>query len=85
MFSQGTLAGLRPAVVALIASAGVSILSLALFGDGVASAAAFNWLGAGLFAAAFVILRRFKPDPILVMSGCGVLGGVLYLLVGGAV
>ena len=46
-YIQGTLAGLRPAVVALIASAGVSILSLAVFGDGVASAAAFNWLGAG--------------------------------------
>ena len=54
-YIQGTLAGLRPAVVALIASAGVSILSLAVFGDGVASAAAFNWLGAGLFVAAFVV------------------------------
>lgn len=54
-YIQGTLTGLRPAVVALIASAGVSILSLAVFGDGVASAAAFNWLGAGLFVAAFVV------------------------------
>ena len=84
-YIQGTLAGLRPAVVALIASAGVSILALALFGDGVASGAAFNWLGAGLFVAAFAILRRWKPDPILVMAGCGVLGGGLYMLMGGAV
>ena len=84
-YIQGTLAGLRPAVVALIASAGVSILSLAVFGDGVASAAAFNWLGARLFVAAFVVLRRWKPDPILVMAGSGILGGALYLLAGGAV
>lgn len=84
-YIQGTLAGLRPAVVALIATAGVSILGLALFGNETASAAAFNWLGAGLFAAAFVVLRRWKPDPILVMAGSGVIGGALYLLVGGAV
>lgn len=84
-YIQGALAGLRPAVVALIASAGVSILTLAVFGDGVASAAAFNWLGAGLFAAALVVLRRYKPDPILVMAGCGVLGGALYMLQGGVV
>ncbi len=84
-YIQGALAGLRPAVVALIASAGVSILTLAVFGDGVASAAAFNWLGAGLFAAALVVLCRYKPDPILVMAGCGVLGGALYMLQGGVV
>ena len=58
-YIQGTLAGLRPAVVALIASAGVSILSLAVFDDGVASAAAFNWLGAGLFAAALYVLAYY--------------------------
>ena len=74
-YIQGTLKGLRPAIVALIASAGLSILTLALQGaDGI------NWVGALLFLAAFLVLRKWKPDPIYVMLGCGVLGGVLYPL-----
>ena len=74
-YIQGTLQGLRPAIVALIASAGLSILTLALQG-----ASGINWLGALLFLAAFLVLRRFKTDPIYVMLGCGVLGGILYPL-----
>ena len=74
-YIQGTLKGLRPAIVALIASAGLSILTLALQG-----ANGINWLGALLFLAAFLVLRKWKPDPIYVMLGCGVLGGILYPL-----
>ena len=74
-YIQGTLKGLRPAIVALIASAGLSILTLALQG-----ANGINWLGAPLFLAAFLVLRKWKPDPIYVMLGCGVLGGILYPL-----
>ena len=79
-YIQGTLRGLRPAIVALIAAAGVNILILALTGEG---EAAFNFIGLGLFAAAFVVLRRWKPNPIYVMLGCGVLGGLLYPFTGG--
>lgn len=81
-YIQGCLTGLRPAIVALIASAGLSILSLALWGDGgvTLDAAAINWIGGILFLAAFFVLRRWKPDPVLVMLGCGVIGGGLYLL-----
>ena len=74
-YIPGTLKGLRPAIVALIASAGLSILTLALQG-----ANGINWLGALLFLAAFLVLRKWKPDPIYVMLGCGVLGGILYPL-----
>ena len=83
-YIQGCLAGLRPAIVALIGSAGLSILILGLWGDGgiVLSPSAVNWIGGLLFLAAFFVLRRWKPDPILVMLGCGVIGGALYLLVG---
>lgn len=77
-YIQGTLTGLRPAIVALIASAGLSILMLALQGEN-----GVNWLGALLFAGAFLVLRRFKTDPIYVMLGCGVLGGILYPLMNG--
>ena len=77
-YIQGTLRGLRPAIVALIASAGVNILLLALSSAGEAE---LNFIGLGIFAAAFLVLRRWKPNPIVVMLGCGVLGGILYPIV----
>ena len=67
---KGVLQGLRPAVVALIASAGLTIALLALLGD---SGRTFDWIGAALFAASLFVLRRFKPNPIWVMLGAGVL------------
>ena len=80
---QGVLAGLRPAVVSLIASAGLSVMSLALFGEeGFSGLASVNWISVALFAAAFFILRKWKPSPVFVMLGCGVIGGLLYLAVG---
>ena len=81
-YIQGTLRGLRPAIVALIAAAGVNILLLALAGEGEGSV---NLVGLALFAAAFLTLRRWKPNPIYVMLGCGALGAVLYPLLGMAV
>lgn len=80
---QGILGGLRPAVVALIASAGLSILVLAVWGTGGFSLSlrSIDFIAAGLFAAALLVLRRWKPNPIVVMLGCGAVGGALYLLV----
>ena len=79
-YIQGTLRGLRPAIVALIAAAGVNILLLALTGEGEAS---FNFIGLGLFAAAFLVLRRWKPNPIYVMLGCAFGGGIFNPFTGG--
>ena len=80
---QGILAGLRPAVVALIASAGISILTLAFFGEkGAVHLENLNLVSVLLFAAAFFILRKWKPSPVLVMFSCGIVGGVIYLLTG---
>lgn len=77
---QGTLKGLQPAVVALIASAGLSILVTAFFpaGEIVFSADAIDVIAVLIFAAAFVVLRIWKPNPIWVMCGAGVMGFVLY-------
>ena len=72
---QAALWGLRPAIIALIANAGFTILNLTLW-----NASSFNWIGACLASSAFLILRKWKPNPIIVMLGCGVLGGILYLL-----
>ncbi|MDD2992554.1 MAG: chromate transporter [Pygmaiobacter sp.] len=77
---QSVLSSLRPAVVALIASAGLSILGLVAFSGAAPTFSATNWVGVCLFAGAFFVLRKFKWNPILVMSLCGALGLVLFLL-----
>lgn len=77
---QGVLGGLRPAVVAFIASAGLSILILAFWGEG-GFKWGFNniqWISVALFAAALTVLRIKKCSPILIMLFCGALGGILY-------
>ena len=72
---QGVLGSLRPAVVAMIASAGVSILITAFWGEAVIAFAATNWVMVTLFALSVFLLLKCKLDPILVM----VLAGVLKL------
>ena len=76
---QGVLAGLRPAVVAMIASAGVTLVNLSFFGADAlpAGLADVDLIAVLLFA---VVLRRWKKDPILVMAGAGAAGLVLYTL-----
>lgn len=81
---RGILNGLRPAVIAMIASAGLSILLNASFAGGVlpSSLADVSWIGICLFLAAFVVLRKWKPNPIWVMLGCGILGMFLFRFFG---
>lgn len=71
---QGTLASLRPAVIAMIAKAGVTILVSTFFLNGSISLAADNISVRMIvyFAAALVMLRKFKMNPILVMVLCGI-------------
>lgn len=80
---QGTLSGLRPAVVALIASAGLSILTLTIFGDHgfTFNLESINFISVLLFSVSLFILRKWKPNPIIVMMTSGVIGGIIYLLV----
>lgn len=77
---QSVLASLRPAVVALIASAGISILLQVALGGQELSMANLNLIGLALFAGAFVLLRKFKWNPILVMCLCGAGNLLLGLL-----
>jgi len=71
---QGALASLRPAVVAVIARAGISILVSAFFLDGTLRFALDNVsLRMVLyFTAALAALRMTKLSPILVMVLCGI-------------
>lgn len=65
---QRVLGCLRPAVVALIAAAGVSI-----FLEVMGSPSSLNPLGIVLTLAGFVALRKWKLNPVLVMVLCGLL------------
>ena len=77
---DGVLKGLRPAVVSLIASAGLSILILSFWGDQVPSLDSTQWLAVLIFAVALFILRKFKKDPIVVMIGCGAAGAIFHAI-----
>ena len=59
---QIVLASLRPAVVALIASAGFSILALGIFKDGVAAVANLQYIELSLFAVCLFLLRKYNSD-----------------------
>ena len=70
---QGILNSLRPAVVAMIASAGISVLITALWGSAeLISLAGTNWILAAIFVLCVVLLRKFRMNPILVMVLAGV-------------
>lgn len=78
---QNVLACLRPAVVALIAAAGCTILQMVAFSGAAMKLENTNFAALGLFAAALVVLRWKKWNPILLMILCGVIYtafGVLY-------
>lgn len=77
---QGVLQCLRPAVVSLIASAGISMLVLAIWGEGgfnmnLSSIQIPNVI---LFGISLFLLKKYKVNPIYIMIGCGVVGGFLF-------
>lgn len=80
---QSVLSALRPVVVALILSAMLSILRVALFSDAAISLDALDALNLALFAAALFALRRLRLSPILTMAICGALRLLASLLLPG--
>ena len=69
--AMGSILGsLRPAVVALIAGAGLSMLLAAVLPE-VNGERMIQWGSLVLFSAAFIALRKWKLNPILVMWVCG--------------
>lgn len=80
---QRVLSALRPAVVAMIASAGLSILSLSLFSSDKTAIqlSAFRPLDCLLFIGCLFLLRRFKVSAVKIILGCGVVGTLLYTFV----
>lgn len=80
---KGILAGLRPTVVALILSAGLSILVLSFWGTDnfTGNMISTDFIAVTLFTAGIFLLRKFKLNPVLIMLGSGVIGGACYLLI----
>ena len=71
---QGVLNSLRPAVVAMIASAGISILITAFWGSSASIAlAGTKWSLVVIFAICVVLLQKVKMNPIWVMVAAGVM------------
>lgn len=79
---QNVLQILRPAVVALIFSAGLRILRLVAFGEQTIALQNANYIGILLFAGAFFVLRKWKLNPILVLLMCGALNLLFYAIFG---
>ena len=77
---QGVLTGLRPAVISMIASAGISLLIMAIYGQRTlpADLTSFDVIAIIIFATGFIALRKWKLNPILVMFGSGAIGIILY-------
>ena len=71
---------LRPAVVGLIASAALLLMTEENFGSPNETPLQF-WVSVALFIAAFVAMKYFKVSPILILLLAGVFGGVFYGLI----
>lgn len=81
---QIVLGSLRPAVVSLIASAGASILMLGLFQAELGEIVLSNLriVELVIFVVALVILRKYKVSAIAIILGSGVVGTLVYTLLG---
>jgi len=79
-FVQGLLDGIRPAVTALIASAGMSLIILSFWNQKgmTGKISDIDFVAVFIFFSAFIALRKFKINPIPVMIMAGVIGLCAY-------
>ena len=78
---QEILKMLRPAVVSLIATAGVSILVTAFFGEsGLIIIKNIKYQMIVIFIICMVMLMKYKMDPVLVMVLAGVMNVAQYYI-----
>ncbi len=71
---------LRPAVVGLIASAALLLMTEENFGSPAKNPLQFR-VSVALFVAAFVAMKFFKVSPVLILLLAGIFGGVFYGMV----
>ena len=77
---QGVLAGLRPAVIAMIASAGISLFFTAVCGTTAlpTDLSNVNMVALSIFLGALFVLRKWKVNPMKAMAGSGIAGLILF-------
>lgn len=81
---QGVLKSLRPAVVAMIASAGILILKDAFWGNGESmSFAGTEWSMVMIFGICVLLLQKKKMNPIWVMVLAGVMKVGISMMIRG--
>lgn len=81
---KNVLGELRPAVVAMITAAGLTLVLLALFGTSTLSEihlSSLRWIELGLYIVCLILIRKFKWSPIPILALTAVAGTVLYLIV----
>lgn len=77
---QSMLSSLRPAIVALIASAGLSIFLIVAFEGNPITIANIEWIGVVITITALITFRKLKCNPILIIGLSGIAGLVMQLL-----
>jgi chromate transporter len=82
-YVQGVLKSLQPAVVGMIAAAGLGIIINALWNGNAISLdiKSIDYVVAGLIVIFVVVLRKFKLSPSIVILGAGLVGGLIYSLI----
>lgn len=80
---QGILTGLRPAVVAMIASAGISLMILSFYGQRSlpTDLSSISYISVFIFGVGLLVLRKWKINPIYVMGGAGIVGIMLNIII----
>lgn len=80
---QEILNSLRPAVVAMIATAGMTILVSSVWGDAaVKTIRTMNWDSVVIFVIALILLKWKDMNPIAVMVLCGAMKVVFWMMTG---
>ncbi len=74
---KSVFAGLRPAIVGLIAAAAIGLMTEDNFGSPLTSPLHFG-ISVALFALGFVAVYRYRRSPLLVLAVAAVLGLVIF-------
>ncbi|MCR5721797.1 MAG: chromate transporter [Lachnospiraceae bacterium] len=79
---KAVLASIRPAIIAMIASAGLSLFQLSVKPEGsfVCETLPVNIVAFIVFVLAFLVTKKFKVSPISVIAGSGVLTLLIYFV-----
>ena len=78
---QSIMNTLKCMAIALIASSFIKMFRTALFTDGVIAFSSIQWISIPLMVISFIILRRKKVNPILIMLACGSINLIVSFIV----